>query len=184
MMPLLFPSVGGRVGGGKRVARSTLAFTIKNKIERIIRVDAATIARAIGRDFGDGVATAVAAALLFRFAENKDGRTFEHLPATSGHRMSGGGATLMSNTTADSVRRPSGRLDDDDFRQNGAGELSRQRIHIFLEGVPAIRAQTESDGLRRRSRCRVQVFRMRGDGARTRRFRARFRRTVAYTGRG
>lgn len=126
VMPLLFPSVGGRVGGGKRVARSTLTLTVQNKIERVIRVDAATIARAIGRDLGDGVATAVAAALLFRFAENKDGRTFEHLAATRGHRMSGGGATLMSNTTADSVRRrSSGRLDDDDFRHCCAGELSR-----------------------------------------------------------
>lgn len=104
-MPLLFPSVGGRVGGRERVARSTLTLTVENKIEGVVRVDAATIARAIGRDLGDGVATAVAAALLFRFAENKDGRTFEHLTATRGHCMSSGGATLMSNTTADSVRR-------------------------------------------------------------------------------
>lgn len=114
-MPLLFPPIGGRVGGGKRIARSTLAFTIQDKIQGVIRVDAATIARAVGRDLGDGVAAAVAAALLFRFTKNKDGRALEHLAATRGHRVGGGGATLMSNTIADSIRRRS-RLDDDDFR--------------------------------------------------------------------
>lgn len=147
-MPLLFPSVGGRVGGGKRVARSTLALTVQDKIQGVIRVDAATIARAVGRDLGDGVAAAVAAALLFRFTKNKDGRALEHL-ATCGHRVGGGGTTLMS-TIADNIRRRS-RLDDDDFRQNSAGKFSRQRVHVPLEGVPAIWAQAESDGLGRRS---------------------------------
>lgn len=101
MMPLLFPPVSGRVGGGERIARSTLALAVQDKIQRVVRVDAAAIARAVGRDLGDGVAAAVAAALLFHVgSENEDGRALEHLAATRGHRVGGGGATLMSDAAA------------------------------------------------------------------------------------
>lgn len=97
MMPL-FPPVGGRVGGGERETRSTLTLTVQNKIEGVVRIDAATVARAVGRDFGYGVAAAIAA-LLLGLAEDEHGRALEHLTAASRHRVGGGCATLL-NTTA------------------------------------------------------------------------------------
>lgn len=152
MMPVVPPVVDGRVGGGEREARPALALTVKNKVQGVVRVDAAAIARAVGRDLGDGVAAAVAA-LLLRLAEDEDGRAFEHLAARR-HRVSGGGAPLLYAAVT-ARRRARRRLDDDDLRQHSAGELARQRVHVPLESVPAIRAQAESDGLRRRLRARV-----------------------------
>lgn len=177
MMPL-FPPVGGRIGGGERETRSTLTLTIQNEIEGVVRVDAAAIARTIGGDFGYGIAAAVAA-LLLGLAEDEYGGALEHLAAASRHRVGSGGAALLHPTGGVGRRR----FDDDDLRQNAARELSRQRVHVSLKGVPSVRAQPESDGFGQRSRGRVEILRVRGDGAGACRRLGNLR-AVAQTGRG
>jgi len=93
-MPLL-PSIRARVRAGKREIRASLTLAVQNKVQGVVRVDAATIARAVGRDLGHGVAVAVAAVRL-RLAEDEHGRAFEHLAACR-HRVRRGGATLLDN---------------------------------------------------------------------------------------
>lgn len=139
MMPL-FPSVGGRVGGGEWKTRSTLTLTVQNKIEGVVRIDATAITRAVGRDFGYGVAAAIAA-LLLGLTEDEHRCALEHLATASRHRVGGSGAALLN--TAD-VRR--GRFDDDNLRQNAAGELLRQRVHVPFKSIPSVWAQPESAG--------------------------------------
>lgn len=154
MIVPLFPPVGVRVRGGKRKARSALGLAVKNEVQRVVRVDAAAIARAVGRDLGNGIAAAIAAALLLRLAENEHGRALEHL-AAGGHRVRGDGAVLLNTAVTSGSRRRRRvrrRVEKNDFLQNRTREFSRQRVHVLLEGVSAVRIQAESDGRRRQLR--------------------------------
>ena len=84
VVPLL-PSVRGRFRGRERETGPALTLSVQDEVQRVVRVDAAPVARAVGGDLRDRVAAAVAALLLL--AEDEHRRALEHL--ASWHRVRG-----------------------------------------------------------------------------------------------
>lgn len=170
VMPVL-PPVG--FGASERKTRPTLGLSVQYEIQRIVRVYAAPIARAVGRYLGDGVASAVAALLLL--AEYEHRCALEYF--ASRHRVSRCRPPLSTSGTAAAASTAASLLDYDDFRA-GRKFLS-QRFHVLLEGVPAVGAQADSHRHRRRFRLRVDVLGVRRHGSRRRRLGVGIVRSVA-----
>lgn len=159
LVPLL-PPVRRGIRRRERIARSALTLPVEDEVQRVVRVDATSVARAIGRDLGNSVASAVAALLLLPEDEHRS--TLEHL--ASRHRVRRRRSPLRPRRRGRRHRRRGRRrLDDHDLR---AGELLRQGLHVPFEGIPSVGTQTVSHWLQGQFRLRVEVLRMRGHRSR------------------
>lgn len=130
LMPLV-PPICRCICNGKRKTSSTLVLPVQNKIQRIVRIDAAAITRAVCRNLGNGIAIAIAALLLL--TKDKHRCTLKHL--TGWHCMSRSGASL-NTTDGTGCSTRTWCFNDDDFC---TGELSCQRIYISFESFSAAR---------------------------------------------